>query len=29
VIRENPLECFFVNAFHGYSLRTTITESVT
>jgi len=29
VIRENLLECFFVNAFHGYSLRTTITESVT
>jgi hypothetical protein len=28
VIIENLLECVFVNAFHGCSLRTTITELV-
>jgi hypothetical protein len=26
VIIENLLECVFINAFHGCSLRTTITE---
>jgi hypothetical protein len=26
VIVENLLECVFVNAFHGCSLRTTVTE---
>jgi hypothetical protein len=28
VIIENLLECVFVNAFHGCSLRTTIPEMV-
>jgi hypothetical protein len=28
VIVENLLECVFVNAFHGGSLRTTIPEMV-